>query len=174
MPTSVEAVIILVFLVSPGVIFFQFARFSIANLKETTDVRLLVTMITAGVAIHVIAFPWSNRILNYYFDSQLFRHRWEIFLWAIVVVFATPAVLGAISGRIAALKPIEDILDRIGLGYVDRMPSAWDYVLRQESARYVRIHLKDGAGTVGGVFGNQSFGPPSPNERIYTWKRPGY
>lgn len=162
MPTSVEAVIVLVLLVSPGVIFTQLARRSIAHIEESTDIRFLVTMITTGAALHVVAFPWSNRVLGFYLNGQLGSHRGELYFWAIVVVFGVPALLGALSGLIIIRPSVDRLLNRIGLGYIDRMPSAWDYVMQQEAPRYVRVHLKDG-GVIGGIFAGQSFGSTAPS-----------
>lgn len=41
-------------------------------------------------------------------------------------------------------------------GHVDRMPSAWDYMVRQERPGFVRMHLRDG-GVIGGMFFDRSF-----------------
>jgi hypothetical protein len=57
---------------------------------------------------------------------------------------------------------VDRLLNKIGLGYIDRMPSAWDYVMQQEAPRYVRVHLKDG-GAIGGVFAGQSCGSTVPS-----------
>ena len=40
-------------------------------------------------------------------------------------MFAAPAALGVAAGQFANLPVVNDWLDVIGLGYIDRMPSAW-------------------------------------------------
>jgi hypothetical protein len=73
-----------------------------------------------------------------------------------------PTVLGVGFGKLSLIGWIDRLLDKIGLGYIDRMPSAWDFVLRQQKPRYIRIHLKDGKGMVGGVYADRSFGSLNP------------
>lgn len=73
-----------------------------------------------------------------------------------------PVVLGVIAGRLTLRPSVEKALDFIGLGYVDRMPSAWDFAMRQRQPNDLRSHLKDGRGVVGGVFANRSFGSLDP------------
>lgn len=161
MPTTIEALVIVALVLSPGLIFTQIARRVIAHVEEPTDVRFLLTIITAGTAIHALVFPWTIRIADFYLGDHLRSHRWEAFGWAVVAVFLVPLGLGIVVGRLAVRPGIERALDYIGLGYIDRMPSAWDYVMRQRHPYHVRIHLKDG-GVIGGVFANQSFGSLNP------------
>ena len=68
-----------------------------------------------------------------------------------------PLGLGIVAGRLTLDSRVETLLDMIGLGYIDRMPSAWEFVLRRPNPRYVRFQLKDGLGVVGGVFADHSF-----------------
>jgi hypothetical protein len=51
----------------------------------------------------------------------------------------------------------------MGLSYVDRMPTAWEYWLRGYRSSYVRIHLKGNPRPIGGIFGQESFGSTEPN-----------
>jgi hypothetical protein len=44
------------------------------------------------------------------------------------------------------------------------MPSAWDFVMRQRRAGYVRIHLEDGKGIPGGIYARHSFGSTNPRQ----------
>lgn len=161
MPTSVEALLIIALVVSPGYVFTQLARRSIPHVDDPTDLRFLVTAITAGVALHSLAFPWSSRILRFHLDDRLYDHRWEVVGWVTVVVLTVPAALGALIGRIVLWSRVDWLLDKVGLGYIDRTPSAWNYVMGQRAGRYVRVHLKDG-GIVGGVFADRSFGSTDP------------
>lgn len=73
-----------------------------------------------------------------------------------------PLALGIVIGSLTLLRLVDKVLDRIGLGYVDRMPSAWDYIVREPRGTYVRVHLRDGLGMVGGVFGDQSVASLDP------------
>jgi hypothetical protein len=162
-PTTIEALVIIALVLSPGYVFTQIARRFIAHVPESTDVRFLLTIITVGTFIQAVAFPfWTSSILRYYVNDQLLRHEREVFLWAVLVCFVLPLVLGIAVGWLTLLKPVDKALDKIGLGYVDRMPSAWDYIVRKPRGAYVRVHLRDGLGMVGGVFGDQSLASLDP------------
>jgi hypothetical protein len=121
-------------------------------------------IITYGTAIQALAFPFfgTNSILDHYLDNQLRAHEREIVLWAAWVCFALPVILGIAVGLLTRWKWLDRGLDKIGMGYIDRMPSAWDYVMHQRQPGWIRIHLKDGQGLVGGVFGDRSFGSLDP------------
>lgn len=162
LPTTIEALVIVALVLSPGYIFTQVARRIIAHIEEPTDVRFLLTIIAAGTAIHALMFPWTSLILDYYISRTLPEHRWAIFIWAVVVAFLVPSILGVIVGQLTLFSWVEKALDFVGLGYIDRMPSAWDFVMRKREANYLRIHLKDGKGMIGGSFASASFGSLDP------------
>jgi hypothetical protein len=54
---------------------------------------------------------------------------------------------------------VDWLLDKVGMGYSERLPTAWEYVLRKNwtSAPYVRLYLKEQPLPVGGVLGSSSF-----------------
>ena len=74
-----------------------------------------------------------------------------------MLVLVVPVVLGVLAGQILNIDAIDDQLDKIGLGYIDRMPSAWDFVIRTQESAFVRVYLTDG-GVIGGAFSSRSFG----------------
>ncbi len=106
---------------------------------------------------------WITRISYYYLNGTLRKLVSETFLWAVVVSFLLPLLFGVIVGRLTLVKRLDKVLDLVGLGYVDRMPSAWDFIVREPRGSYVRIHLKDGRGIVGGVFGEHSVASLDPH-----------
>lgn len=83
-------------------------------------------------------------------------------LWGFTLVFAVPAVFGIGLPRLTNVRWVNSQLDKVGLGYVDRTPSAWDFVLRQERGGFMRIRLKDG-GVIGGEFFSGSFASTTPD-----------
>lgn len=162
LPTSIEALIIIALVVSPGYVFTQIARRSIAHIQEPTDLRFLLTIITAGLGIQLLFFPLYTRyVVSWYVSGTLLDHQVGMFIWVLIVCFVAPFGLGAFAGKAVSWAPIEKVLDAIGLGYTDRMPSAWDYVIRQKGSRYVRVHLKDGR-LVGGVYHTSSLASSDP------------
>ena len=164
LPTTIETLIIIALVISPGYVFTQIARRSIAHIEEPTDLRFLLTIITAGVAIQALAFPLYTRfLLGYYVQGTILEHQTEAFLWLVTVCFVAPFVLGALAGRAVSWGWVEKLLDMVGLGYIDRMPSAWDYVILQKRSRYVRVHLKDGKGMIGGIYHKDSLASTDPD-----------
>lgn len=61
---------------------------------------------------------------------------------------------------------MDRVLTRFGLGYLDRLPTAWEYIFDKRQGYYVRIHLKDEGGIIGGLFNTDSFAanPPKPSD----------
>lgn len=161
MPTTIEALIIIALVLSPGFVFARVASGVIAFAREPGDVRFLLPTITCGTFVHIVLSWWTVRIVEFYRDDALGDHPLQVVFWGFVLVFAAPAFLGVCAGQIANLRIVNDWLDVIGLGYVDRMPSAWDYMIRSDRPGFARVHLKDGR-SIGGVFFDQSFASTTP------------
>jgi hypothetical protein len=158
LPITIEALVIVALVLSPGYVCTQMVRRSIAHIPEATDFRFLLTIITTGVLIHALAFPVSARsVLAYYRDGTIWEHLVGTFVWATLVCFVGPFLLGAGIAKAMGWRWVDWLLDKVGLGYIDRMPSAWDFVHFQQKPRYVRIHLKDDGGIIGGVFQDKSY-----------------
>ena len=70
---------------------------------------------------------------------------------------------GLLVGWLIQTGPVEAVLARVGLGYVDRTPSAWDYAMDQPEGSWVKVRLKDDGGEIAGLFGRHSFAALDPN-----------
>lgn len=158
MPATTQALVIAILVLSPGYIFTQVARRVIAYIEEPTDGRFFLAIITMGTVIHALMFPWSVRIYRYYQPNTLFDHTKEIFGWAALTIFVLPLVLGVLVGWLSTVWWIDWLLDKIGFGYIDRTPSAWDHAVKEKRGKYVRVHLKDGKGKIAGVYSLKSLG----------------
>lgn len=162
-PTTVEALVIVALVLSPGYLFTQVARRIIAHVPESSDVRFLLTIITYGTAIHAVAYPFgTNTIVDHYLDGRLRSYASDAVQWATFICLVLPVGLGIIAGGLTLLPPVDWVLDKVGMGYIDRMPSAWDYVTRLHQGSWVRIHLKDDKGIIGGQFGRHSLASLDP------------
>ncbi len=161
MPTTIEALIIIALVLSPGFVFARVASGVIAFAPEPGDLRFLLPTITCGTFVHIVLSWWTIRIVDFYRADALGDHALQVVFWGFIVVFATPAVLGVSAGQIVNLRRVNDWLDVIGLGYIDRMPSAWDYMIRSDRPGFARVHLKNGR-SIGGVFFDQSFASTTP------------
>lgn len=165
MPTTIQALVIIALVISPGYVFARVAGDVIAfadSESDHGDLRFLLPTVTAGTFIHLLMSFWTVRIVDYYRFDSLRNHPVELVLWGATVIFAVPVVLGIGLGRFLNLHIVDQLLDRVGLGYVDRMPSAWDYVMRLERPAYVRVYLTSGQ-VIGGEYASQSFASTVPN-----------
>ncbi len=158
MPATTQALVLAILVLTPGYIFTQIVRRVIAYIEEPTDGRFFLTLITTGALIHALVFPWSVRIYRYYQANTLVDNAREVYGWAALTIFILPLVLGVILGKLTAVWWIDWLLDHIGFGYIDRTPSAWDHAIKEQRGKFVRVHLKDGRGTIGGVYSVKSLG----------------
>lgn len=111
-----------------------------------------------GTVIHALVFPWSIPIYRYYQSNTLIDHAAEVYRWAALTILVLPLFLGILLGWLSTVRWIDWLLDKIGFGYIDRTPSAWDHAVKEKRGKYVRVHLKDGKGTIGGVYSLKSLG----------------
>lgn len=155
-PTTLEALIIIALVIAPGFVLATFASRVTAFGNQTSDLRFLLPTITAGTIVHVLLSPWTVRLVDFYDDRTLRAHNIEVVLWGVVTLLIVPASLGIFTGWLSNTRPMDRMLDGIGLGYVDRMPNSWEYVMRLQRAGFVRIHLKDGE-IIGGRYSGNSF-----------------
>jgi hypothetical protein len=143
-------------------------RRSVSNL-DRSDLRLLLGTIPAGILSHVITFPWTARLLRIALDDpeRLLDNRRvvEVVAWVLITIFLVPLALGAALGRLVNRPRVNKILEQYGYGYINLLPSAWEYVFDKKEGFYVRIHLKAGT-VIGGVYGTDSFAadPPRPSD----------
>ena len=158
MPSTIEALVIVALVLAPGYVLAFIASAVIAFVRtDRTDLAALLPTITCGSFVHAVLSPWTLRVLDFYRDDALADHSAELVLWGVMLVLIVPAALGVLAGQLLNIDAIDDQLDKIGLGYVDRMPSAWDFVIRTRDSGFVRVYLTDG-NVVGGAFSSRSFG----------------
>jgi len=158
MPSTLEALAIVALVLAPGYVLSLFASEVIAFARnERIDSVALLPTITCGTLVHLLISPWTLRILDYYRADSLPGHSRELVAWGICLILIVPAVTGVAAGQIAHVDLVDEVLDKVGLGFIDRMPSAWDYVLMKEEPAFVRIYLSNGL-VIGGAFSTNSFG----------------
>ena len=164
MPSTIEALVIVALVLAPGYVLALIASAVIAFVQtDRSDLSALLPTITCGSFVHAVLSPWTLRVLGFYEDRTLADHSTELVLWGVILVLIVPAVLGILAGQILSIDAVDRVLDKIGLGYIDRMPSAWDYVMRKDESAFVRAYLEDGT-VVGGAFSARSFGSMTPGK----------
>lgn len=163
LPTSIEALLIIALVLSPGYLFTIVVRRSVAYAWETSELRLVLTTITAGTLIQLLGTPLGTiGIINHYYAGTLMQNLSDLLRWALLVCVVLPVVSGAFLGWLIARPRIDRVLERFGLGFYDRTPSAWDYAAQEHDGVWVRIHLKDNQGIIAGKFGQDSFASLDP------------
>jgi hypothetical protein len=155
---SVESIVVIVLVLTPGFIFTVALRKSVANL-DSTAIRFVVMTVATGTIVHCFMFFWSARLLRIYLNDpqELLDRQIESLAWGICTIFITPLLLGFALGYLSRLDRVDQWLSWFGFSYVQRLPSAWDYVVGLNEGFYVRVHLKDGGGIIGGIYGTSSF-----------------
>lgn len=156
MPT-IEALIIIGLVIAPGYICARFARGVIAFSANTGDLRSLLPAITLGTLVHIIVSPWTSNIFTFYEHGTLEHHRPQFVAWGLFAVILVPVLLGVGIGWLSNQPRVDGLLDRIGLGYIDRTPSAWDFVMRLQQGLWVRVWLHGVTEPIGGRYDKESF-----------------
>ncbi len=164
-PTSLEAVAVIVILFIPGYIFLQVTREAVAFVPQNTDARYFFAVITWGGLIHLMFFWWTRNLLDWYLSDELGRHDTTVAIWVLVVLLLAPLGFGLAGSWIIQQRRVDRILSHVGMDYVSRTPSAWNYATKL-GARWVRIHLKDGT-IIGGTYDKAAFADDANEKDIY-------
>lgn len=169
-PTTVEAIAVIILIFIPGYIFLQFTKGAVAFIPQSVDARYFFAVITWGGLVH-LATAWSSiPLLRWYQDHQLEDHLLYAIVWSILVLVVFPLLLGILGAWIIQQPKVDGALAHIGMDYVSRTPSAWNFATKSGAA-WVRVHLKDGT-VIGGVYEDHSFADDAGEkdmflERVY-------
>lgn len=164
-PTSVEAIAIIVLVFIPGYVFLQFTKSAVAFVPQTVDARYFFAVITWGGLIHITASHWTIPVLEWYQNDQLDEHVRYVLIWAVLTLGVGPLIAGIVGAWLVLLPWINRILGSIGMDYVSRTPTAWNYSIKT-GAGWVRVHLQDGT-VIGGVYGPKSFADDTDEQDLF-------
>lgn len=164
-PTSVEAITVIVLIFIPGYIFLQFTKGAVAFVPQTVDARYFFAVITWGGLIHVAAVYWTAPIIGWYQNDQFDEHMAYVFVWAILTLVVGPLGAGILGAWFIQLPWIDKALGLIAMDYVSRTPSAWNYAVKA-GPRWVKVHLKDGT-VIGGVYEDSSFADDTDEQDLF-------
>ena len=156
---------VVVILFTPGYIFLQFTKNAVAFIPQGVDARYFFAVISWGSLIHLAFFWWTRSVLDWYLAQSLNRHELEVALWAFTVLVAAPLLTGLAGSWLIQLGPINGALARVGMDYVSRTPSAWNYATKL-GPRWVRVHLTDGT-IIGGTYGPAAFADDTGEKDIF-------
>ena len=165
-PTSVEAITVIVLFLIPGYVFLQFTKRAVAFVPQSVDARYFFAVITWGGLTHGLALYWTFPLINWYQDGTLRdHHSLYIVIWAGMTLVIGPLLAGVVGAWLIQLGPVNKALGLIAMDYVSRTPSAWNFATKL-GPLWVRVHLKDGT-VIGGVFEDGSFADDTDERDIY-------
>lgn len=156
-PTTYEAVVIVALIFVPGLILGQIIRQAISFYPEQVHGWHFLAIGATGLFLHTLAFPlWTRFVVDWYVADEIDDHWLASYAWFLAVIFVWPVAAGKLVVRLLRYDWVDRQLDKIGMAYVDRTPTAWDWAVRTPETRWVVVHLNDGT-MIGGWFGRHSF-----------------
>ena len=164
-PTSIEAIVVIVLVFIPGYMFLQFAKNTVAFLPKDVDARYFFSLIVWGGLIHAPASHWTLRIIDWYALGDLREHSTYLITWAVIVLVVFPVLLGSVCAWLLTLSWIDRPLRLIHLDYIHRIPSAWNFAIRTGGA-YVKVHLKDGT-IIAGAYSSKSLADDNGDRDLF-------
>lgn len=163
LPTTFEAIAIIALIFVPCIIFGQLIQRTIAHFPESFDGRHFLGMVASGLFLHVLAFPfWTRNVVDWYISDSISEHWISTYLWFLVVIFVWPVVAGVMATVVIPIPWVDRQLDKVGMSYIDRTPTAWDFAVLPEEGTWVKVFLKERTADdrelpIAGVFGKRSF-----------------
>lgn len=153
-------------LLMPGYIFSHVFSRGIRG-PELSDRVFVASAAIGGLATHVLMGWWTLPLLETAVNDLrsgvgLVRHYLPISLWVLAVLFAVPAVLGALAAWLTDIRegPWYRLMSWLGLSTDRRTSEAWNWIFGELSRRregvWLKIHLRGGAATYLGAFGTNS------------------
>lgn len=164
-PTTVEAIAVIILIFIPGYVFLQFTKSAVTFVPRSIDARYFFAVITWGGLVHLAAAYFSLPLLGWYQDGQLEHHAVYAAIWSVLVLVVAPLLLGIFGAWVIKQPLIDKALGHIGMDYVRRTPSAWNFATKSGSA-WVRVHLKDGT-IIGRVFEDHSFADDAGEKDLF-------
>lgn len=164
MPTTFEALLVLILFVLPGFILMRVITKARPH-SETSDFRFIVSAILFGTIVHAIFGWWTIDVyLSYTAETLSEDGFWSFYLWFVGVILVAPTIFGFVLGKLAEVAWIDNLLVMFGLSVSDRMPTAWDEVFGSGKGYWIIVELNDGR-KLGGFYSTNSFVSASPNPR---------
>ncbi len=173
-PTTLEALIIIVLIFIPGMILSQLLRSAVAFYPSEPNAWHFLSMGAIGLALHVPVFlAWTHFLVEWYREGTLPEQWVNATLWVLFAIFLWPIMVGEGTLRLVQREGVDAFLDRYGMAYKDRPPTAWDWAVNISETRWVKIRLKDGT-WVAGWFGPSSFASIYKNNKDLYLERTWY
>jgi Family of unknown function (DUF6338) len=143
---------------------------------DLSDREFVTQMAFAGVLVHLLAAPWTVRVVQLAVSNA--AGSWpELTAWGALVLIIGPAALGALlawgSDQVTSLRPgwMRSVVTRFGVTTAVRTPYAWTWAFKLlTSERLVRVRLRDGTFVLGRLGLNSLAGSDPIRRDIYLEK----
>jgi hypothetical protein len=154
MPTSINAVIVIVLFLMPGFV-ARSVLSSIYPTSEPSETRLVLTAIALSCANYAI---WSWLLILTWRD-RWYEHSAFLAFLAVLILLLSP-VLGTLAAvKISHTDRFRKVRQQFGIRHPS--PKAWDYFFARGVACWVIATLKSGR-VIGGYYGSDSFASSFP------------
>jgi hypothetical protein len=171
MPTTLEALAIILVAVVPGYIAVTLWARTKTWERPPTDLALILLAIIFSAVIQGLLFwltvPWLWPIRD-----ELIKHPWRVGFWAFFVLILLPAIGGIYAGRLSDLlfgaRPLprgraawkQELLPPINQLLPNIPPTSWDkfFLRRVPPGKILVITLDDGKQIAGSYYGTRSEG----------------
>jgi len=183
MPSTIEALLILLVLVLPGFVAARLFKTPLPN-ALMNERQFLVMTVLLGIVVHLIALPvtvsvWPAIVALGWGPAGLANGgavapTWSLAGWFLLILFVIPVVVALATSLTFRAERVQGILDLFGLSLVELTPQAWDwFFLSQRRGCWVVIQLDDGR-LVGGEYGGGSFASLTPHDKDLYLEREYY
>lgn len=172
MPTTIEALLLVILFVGPGFLCARIVRAEIPSSFTGERNSIILSMIFSTL-IHTILLPYTiNMLPNIQeFIASLKQSDnknelsidWLVFCWIVIVLFVAPLVTAIALSWLWRFEPMQPFLSKLGMSVTQTIPTAWDWVfLSQTDGCWIVAEMEDGS-VVGGEYGAGSFASLSPH-----------
>jgi hypothetical protein len=129
-PTSIEAISVIIIIFIPGYVFLQLTRGVVDFVPQSFDDRYFFAVIIWGGIVHIGAFRWTQNVLEWYLNGTFAIRETYVLLSTAFALSIIPYIAGIFTSWIVELPMIDRLLGLIGMDYVRRTPSAWNYAMK--------------------------------------------
>lgn len=165
LPTTIEALLVIILVFVPGYIFLQFTKNAVAFVPQSADARYFLAVVAWGVLFHCLASPFSSNVVTWYRRGDLGAHMTYLVFWGLLTQYGVPFMCGVLGSWCLQTTRVDRVLQYVGMDYVSRTPSAWNYSTKL-GATWCRVYLRDGT-VIGGLYGDRSFADDSDEKDIF-------
>jgi hypothetical protein len=156
MPSSIQAVIVVMLFLMPGFIARRILSWAYPS-SEPSDAHLALTAVTLSCVNYGI---WSW-LLVLSWQKDWYKSDGFLALLAVLVLFLSPVVGTLVIVKFMRTSVFRRLREIFGIRHPT--PKAWDYFFGRRTACWIIVTLKSGD-MIGGYFGAQSFSSSFPHE----------